>query len=678
MINLLSLKVSQAISIGPLHVKALERLDIQTLRDLIFYVPRSYKTKTLYPDLRISSPGDRVIIKARLAMEPKKLNNRVVMAFRSQAYLIEVIYFRKIHPFLKAKLKIGQEYLLEGDISKQGQSLQIIHPEFLFSESEIVPIEPLYNLTYGLTNKKLHHYIRKGLFFVKIFLEKIPEYSPIAQMHGLPCIYSCLETIHQPKRLNSYIEDVSTAIKRLATDELIAHQICLRAMQIKTKSTSYQKNEDLQNQALKTLGFNLTQSQLSALAEIEKDQSQNTQMVRLLQGDVGSGKTVVALLSMLNVIGKGQAALMVPTELLAIQHYKYFCRALLDTKIICCLLSGNMPLKEKNATLKMIQNQASIIIGTHALFQEKVQFSNLQYIVIDEQHRFGVIQRLALMEKANVADLLLMTATPIPRSLAMTMLGNISISQMVKSQHHAKITTLVMKDSRETEIYLAIQKIINKGEKIYWICPFVENNEELNNPISNVESRFDKIKAAFGENQVAMMHGGTDALEREKIMHNFSKGEINILVATTIVEVGIDVSNATLIVIENAERFGLAQLHQLRGRVGRSNLESYCILFYSHFRVSNTALQRLNFMKSCNDGFLIAEEDLKLRGSGDVLGIKQSGSEDFYFVDKIQIPQQYYQEIIESAKSILSENPAHTFYTEVISKKHAIKSKTNT
>ena len=332
-----------------------------------------------------------------------------------------------------------------------------------------------------------------------------------------------------------------------------------------------------------------------------------------------------------------------------------------------------MTLKEKNATLKMIQNHALIIIGTHALFQEKVQFRNLRYIVIDEQHRFGVMQRLAMMQKADVADLLLMTATPIPRSLAMTMLGNISVSQMIKSQHHAKITTLVMKENREVEIYSTIQKIIDKGEKIYWICPFIEDNEDFNTSISNVETRFDKVKSTFGENQVAMMHGGTEISTREKIMSEFSKGKTNILVATTIVEVGIDVPNATLIVIENAERFGLAQLHQLRGRVGRSNLESYCILYYSAHHISNIALKRLNFMKSCNDGFSIAEEDLNLRGAGDVLGIKQSGSEDFYFADKIQLSNEYYQEVIESAKNIGPKSQAHSFYTNVISKKHFVK-----
>jgi ATP-dependent DNA helicase RecG len=678
MINPLSLKASKAISITALHAKALERLGINTVRDLIFYAPKNYKIKTLNPNLSTVATADTVIIKGKLETEPKKSNNRIIILFKSQNHLIELVYFAKIHPFLKAKLKVGEEYILEGEIFKHGQNLQIVHPEFLFSQSEVSQIEPLYNLTYGLTNKKLHQYIKKGIFFVKDFLEKMPEYSSVAQIHGLPTIYECLNTVHKPKGANSYLEDVNTAIKRLATDELIAHQICLRDMHTKIKTTSYQKNESLQNQVLNTLGFKLTQSQLFALKEIEDDQSGNTQMIRLLQGDVGSGKTVVALLSMLNVVQKGQAALMVPTELLAIQHYKYFCRALLDTEVTCCLLSGNMPLKEKTATLKTIQGHASIIIGTHALFQEKVQFRNLRYIVIDEQHRFGVVQRLALMQKADVADLLLMTATPIPRSLAMTMLGNISISHMIKSQHHAKITTLVMRENREVEIYSAIQKIINKGEKIYWICPFIEDNENFSTSISNVETRFDKIKSTFGEHQVAMMHGGTEILTREKIMHEFSKGNINILVATTIIEVGIDVPNATLIVIENAERFGLAQLHQLRGRVGRSNLESYCILYYSSHHASNTALKRLNFMKSCNNGFLIAEEDLNLRGAGDVLGIKQSGSEDFYFVDKVQLPNEYYQEVLESAKNIETKSEAYNFYTNVISKKHSTKSDMHT
>ncbi len=675
--DFLSLKICSAIKISPLHLKALERLGILTLRDLIFYTPKGYKEKKLYPNLSNCKIRDTIIIKGKFEKGPVRIQNRTVLSFKTDDNIVEIIYFGKVPIFLKTKLKIGCHYIIEGELAIHGQNFQIIHPEFIFSDSEITPIEPLYNLTYALGNKKLFHYILKAMMSIRPMLAEISEHNVLAQTYNLPTFYTSLLAIHKPIKHSSYAKDVNIAIKRLATDELIAHQICLNNIETKFKSAVYTKNTDLQNQVLQNVGFNLTPSQLSALADIENDQSKNTQMLRLLQGDVGSGKTIVALLSMLNVINKGQAALMVPTELLAMQHYKYMCRALEGTKVTCCLLSGNMSVKEKKEALKMIKSNALIIVGTHALFQETVQFHNLKYVVIDEQHRFGVRQRLALMEKTDVADLLLMTATPIPRSLAMTMLGNISISQMTKSQHKAKIRTVVMKDSRQDEVYSAMQRIINKGEKVYWICPFIENNEEYHAEISNVEDRFEKIKAIFGTDQAAMMHGGTETTEREQIMNNFANGPINILVATTIVEVGVDVAKATLIIIENAERFGLAQLHQLRGRVGRSSLESYCILIYSSVFLSTTALQRLNFIKSCDDGFLIAEEDLKLRGSGDMLGVKQSGSEDFYFVDKAELPAEYYQEVIKAAKKIVSKSPEYNFYTTVISKKHSCKSTAN-
>ncbi len=671
MINFLSSKISTALSINPAHTKALARLSIDTVRDLIFYSPRSYKKKILNPDLNNYSGTGTTIIRGTLQTELQRLQKRIVTKLKTKTHMIELVFFGKVHPFLKAKLKVGQNYIVEGEVTAHNQNLQIVQPEFIFSSSEIVLIEPLYNLTYGINNKRLHQYIRKGLNLIKNLIQV--QNLTVQEPH-LWNLYKNLVAIHQPIDQNTYIEEAKIALQNLAAEELIAHQIFLSQVKQKLKSDTYKKNVTLQDQVLTNLGFRLTQSQLSALESIEQNQCHKTQMIRLLQGDVGSGKTAIALLSMLNVIPQGQAALMVPTELLAVQHYKYFQKALFGTTISCCILTGSLSQKEKNLALKKIQNGTSIIIGTHALFQEKVQFSNLRYIVIDEQHRFGVKQRLALIEKAEVPDLLLMTATPIPRSLAMILLGNISVSQMIKSQHNAKITTLVMPDVKEQEIYKAIQKTISKGEKVYWICPFIENNEDLDISVSNVENRFEKIKMHFAEHQVAMMHGETPMLLRETIMEEFAHGQKSILVATTIVEVGVDVPNATLIIIENAERFGLAQLHQLRGRVGRSNLDSYCILFYSSLYLSKTAKQRLEFMRSCNDGFLIAEEDLKLRGAGDVLGVKQSGSEDFYFVDKAQLTEEYYSKVLQDAKNITPNSPSWNFYTNIISKKNIAES----
>lgn len=667
MTDFLSLEVHKATAIVPRHLKALERLKIQTVKDLLFYLPKSYKAKMVNPDLGTLKEGDSVILEGSLLTNPQKLNSRFVIKFQVQNQIMHLVFFNKLHPFLQAKLKIGNNYIVEGNLFRHEQTLQIVHPEFIFNPAEICNLEPIYNLTYELSNKKLRQYIKKVLEYsqniFKKFALQYPEFTTL---------YTCLTQIHVPQNVHSYAQESASAIEKLASFELIAHQLCMRSLSPRFKTCTYDKNADLQNKVLQNLGFSLTESQISALEEIQYDQSKKAQMIRLLQGDVGSGKTVVALLSMVNVIEKGQAALMAPTELLANQHYRYFCKALSGTNIKVCLLTGTLGLKEKNMALKSIQSEASLVIGTHALFQEKVQFRDLRYIIIDEQHRFGVRQRLSLIEKTYTPDVLLMSATPIPRSLTMAMFGDIAVSQMTTNR--SQITTLVMRETKEEQIYSAIHKIISKGEKIYWICPFVEEQEEIKVSISNVENRFKKIKDQFGDVQVAMMHGGTQVQAREQIMYSFLKEQINILVATTIVEVGVDVPNATLIIIENSERFGLAQLHQLRGRVGRSHLKSYCILMYSPNQTSDTARQRLEFMKSCNDGFLIAKKDLELRGGGDTLGIKQSGSEDFYFADKISLPEERYEELRNTAQSITSESAEYHFYTKIISKRNMVPS----
>jgi ATP-dependent DNA helicase RecG len=372
-------------------------------------------------------------------------------------------------------------------------------------------------------------------------------------------------------------------------------------------------------------------------------------MLRLVQGDVGSGKTIVALIAMLNVIESSkQAALMAPTDLLATQHYRWILSVTANLNIKVALLTGKIKGNlRKEIFTNLQEGTIDLIIGTHALFEENVVFKDLALIVIDEQHRFGVAQRFSLANKNKNSDLLLMSATPIPRTLTMVLYGDMCLSQIKeKPLNRLPIITSVISIKKEQELITSMQKIIAKGQQIYWICPLIEENEKL--PLKDAISRHNELRAQFGD-VVGLIHGKMKAEEKNQIMEDFAANHIKILVATTVIEVGIDVKNASLIIIEHAQRFGLAQLHQLRGRVGRSNIASYCILLY-HYPISDEAKMRLNIMKNTDDGFIIAQEDLKLRGSGDLLGTKQSGSKDFKFADL-----NFHEDLLNSAYELSEE-----------------------
>ncbi|WP_341793976.1 MULTISPECIES: ATP-dependent DNA helicase RecG [unclassified Rickettsia] len=437
---------------------------------------------------------------------------------------------------------------------------------------------------------------------------------------------------------------IEKAIKRLAAKELIANQISLynirKQIQLK-RGNSFSKAAVIQQSVLDELGFELTQGQQKVIEEIEQDQSSSFEMMRLLQGDVGAGKTLVALLTIVNAVGaKFQATLMAPTDLLANQHYEFFVKALKNTDIKVALLTGKiLGVTRKNVMSQLENGEIDILIGTHALFQEKVSFKNLGYIVIDEQHKFGVQQRLNLINKGANPDVLVMTATPIPRSLALTVFGDMAISKLTsKPKNRLAITTNVMPTSRIENIIEVLNKKLTLGERIYWICPLIDQNdkelkiEENIIPLTDVMSRFAAIDLVYPK-IAGIIHGKMKNDQKDAVMRQFKEGQIKLLVATTVIEVGIDVPEATLIVIENAEQFGLAQLHQLRGRVGRGSILSYCILLYNPKRLSKVARERFEIMKSTNDGFYIAEQDLKLRGGGEILGMKQSGEIQFFFAD---------------------------------------------
>jgi ATP-dependent DNA helicase RecG len=446
--------------------------------------------------------------------------------------------------------------------------------------------------------------------------------------------YNALKILHHPCSIEQ--SESKEHIKTLAKYELLANQINLALIREtikKARGRSFTKALESQEEVIARLGFTLTNSQNQALKEIELDQLDGSRMVRMLQGDVGSGKTLIALLTILNVMEQGlQSVIMAPTDLLAIQHYEFFTKALGNEGYIGLLTRKT---KSKDLLQKLENGEILILIGTHAVFQEKVNFKDLAYIIIDEQHRFGVEQRLELINKANMPDLLVMTATPIPRSLTLTLFGDMASSKLLeKPKGRLPIVTTVMPRTRIADVMQALERKMQIGEKIYWICPLIakEDLEDENEHLMDTVTRLIDLQKIYG-NKVGLVHGKMKNNEKDDAMKQFKDGTTQILVATTVIEVGIDVPDATLIIIENAEKFGLASLHQLRGRVGRSSLQSHAVLLYENTRTTTIARKRLEIMRDSEDGFYIAEQDLLLRGGGEILGTKQSGEQDFIFAD---------------------------------------------
>lgn len=622
--------ISSQIRLKPETEKALKRLTIHNVRDIILHIPHNYQSVKLMPKEKDVKEGDRIITEGIIKRIEKPSHKRspTKIYIETNLGLISLVFFSKIPIFIYNKLRIEGNITVEGTLSLNDFHYQITHPDFIFNPRESKEIEPIYPLTYALNNKQLTNYIKKifntiegidleeDLFFAKIF--------------------DTLKKIHFPNNQNE-IDNVSKHIQILAKYELLSNQINLAKIRSKIKiadGRSFKKQNEMQIKILSHLGFTPTDSQSKVLEEIEKDQNSPSRMVRMLQGDVGSGKTLVALLSIINVLSQNmQSVLMAPTEILAIQHYNFFKKALGDDERIA-LLTGKT--KNKKAFIeKLAKGEILILIGTHAIFQEKVTFKNLAYIVIDEQHKFGVGQRLDLISKAENPDLLVMTATPIPRSLTLTMFGDMASSKLIgKPKGRLPIITNVMSKTRIDEMIEAIKRKIDIDEKIYWICPMIEKmgEDDDNQHLMDVTARASHLEQIY-PNMVGIIHGKMKNEEKDQIMLQFKEGNLKILVATTVIEVGIDVPDATLIIIENAEKFGLSSLHQLRGRVGRSNLQSHSLLLYAPERTSKIARERMKIMKDSEDGFYIAEQDLILRGGGEILGTKQSGEQRFIFAD---------------------------------------------
>jgi ATP-dependent DNA helicase RecG len=640
----------------------LDRDQTPRLVDLLLHLPASVIDRRARPKIRDAVPGTVVTLEVtvdRHRPTPARNPRAPHLVYASdETGDVVLTYFRAQFGYVEKLLPVGSKRYVSGTAQMYDGTLQLTHPDRVVDEAgfaKLSGIDPVYPLTEGLALGSLRRAMAQALQK----LPALPEWiSPeVLRRCKFPPIAEALHRVHIPLELTNILPD-GPFWSRLAFDELLAGQLALalvRAQLRRPAGDRHAGDGHLRNKIIDALPYALTASQRHAAAAITEDLRQPVRMLRLLQGDVGSGKTVVALLAAAAVTEAGkQAALMAPTEILARQHIKTIAPLAERAGLRVAILTGREKGKERRDILtRLAAGEIDFLVGTHALIQDDVAFKTLALAVVDEQHRFGVRERLALTAKGGSVDVLVLSATPIPRTLVLTYFGDMDVSELrEKPAGRQPIDTRAVPDGRLGEVMDAVGRALAAGKLVYWICPLVEESEAVS--LTDAEARFESLKARFGD-KVGLVHGKMRGPEKDRVMAQFAAGEIGLLVATTVVEVGVDVPAATIMVIENAERFGLAQLHQLRGRIGRGSEASTCLLLYRE-PLNEMSKARLKVIRETTDGFLIAEEDLKLRGEGDVLGVRQSGLPG-YRIARSEVHGQLITQARDEALRIMKYNP---------------------
>ncbi len=620
--------------VGNKTAKLFKKKNINTVFDLIWTLPKDFVDRRNLAKINELKIGKIQTINVNVVKYnfPRIRNLPNTVICKDDTGEINCTFFNSFEGYIRKILPLNSNVTISGKINYFRKKYQIINPTYVSTDTNsIKKVFSTYSLTEGLTEKKYQNIINNAL-------KKIPNLKEwhnkiiLKKFNNISWKDSLLE-LHNP--LNS--DKNGPFLKRLIFDEIMSTFLInssIRKAVKKIKKNKKNFNSDSLNEIKKKIKFELTNDQTKALDEITKDLKSNQKMFRLLQGDVGSGKTIVALITCLNVVKSNyQVGFMAPTEILARQHYD-LAKNVLGKNVNISLLTGKTEYKERKKILKdLIDNKINILIGTHSLFQEKIKFNNLGLIIIDEQHKFGVKQRKRLSDKGgDNCDVLVMSATPIPRTMIMTIFGDMDTSVIKnKPKNRKEIKTYSKIDTKIDEVVSFIRKKINEGNQVFWVCPLIEESKKIDHQSAIL--RYEKLKKQF-KGKIGLLHGALEKNKKDEILQKFLTKKIDILVSTTVIEVGIDFPNANVIVIENANKFGLSQLHQLRGRVGRGHKESYCILMFKS-NLSENAKKRINILKKTNDGFKISEEDMKLRGYGDLLGFKQSGMQSFRLADPV-------------------------------------------
>ena len=622
--------------VGKKTMDILKKKKVNTIFDLLWRLPKSYTDRSLVTkisDLQINKVQTIRIIPAKYQFpRVRNLPNRVNCS--DETGKIDCIFFHSYEGYVRKILPLNQEVTISGKITSFKDKYQITNPTYVSQDSSLIEtVHNKYSLTEGITEKNYNKIIKQILENLPILNEWHDK--EILERFKNESWNESIIKLHDPENIQNY---KANFYQRLAYDEIFASFLVnseIRKKIKKIKKTSKKISDNSYNQIINKLNFRLTNDQKKSLTDINKDLSSNSKMFRLLQGDVGSGKTIVALISALSVINSNfQVALMAPTEILARQHYT-LAKKLFPENISIELLSSKSENIDKKRIIKELKNnKIKMIFGTHAIFQKKILFNKLGYIIIDEQHKFGVRQRKLLSDKGgNNCDVLLMSATPIPRTLTMSVYGDMDVSIIREKPNNRKeVKTYSKLETKMDDVIKFVKKEITEGNQVFWVCPLIEESKKLDHQSS--VNKYEYLNKIF-PNKVALLHGKIENDEKEEILYKFLNKEYSILVSTTIIEVGIDFPNANVIIIENANKFGLSQLHQLRGRVGRGNKQASCILMFKS-NLSVNAKKRINILKNSNDGFEISEEDMRLRGFGDLLGFKQSGAKNFRLADPIQ------------------------------------------